>query len=741
MPVGASLQRSISAAANLAVAGDTILVRGMVDNGPGGSGKEVAYTDVTFFTYQSPENFPILLRDGVTLKPATGSPRVIVTREMVGPAPVLIQMNNTSGLSAIQTTIRDIYLAGGSVGIELDSGTTTGATRNVLVDNVFFDSNSVGLSAISSGTNSSIEVDITNCRIADYASPTLLANPNPKFESQSIGIRIQAEDSGGSNAVIDATINSLSVIGPIGTAFSTMAPSTPPGSGSGYEPSFIERNTTGAETTRLIQVASLSGYGEHSETGTPAFPFATVNITGCSLDGRAVGGGDTGKGWDWGIHCTAKGDWGPGFDYSSGWDVTVSGCTIDDFREGGVLAYTRSMTRGLVHINGGTSITDSGFTGSGSGSKPYRHSGIYLESFESYVGIEGLQFGSSRNMGHGFFAYSQGSLLGSIYDTGVYVGLDRCQVFNNSGSGIELRNFNPAPGDTYFGTFQPAIVGSTWNGFEAGHLPDGLSIWEEDDEPMSGIIPIGQGSIANCQIYANTGHGVHASICGVPSSITHSICNRLVNCYLWENGGEAFRGDLDPNPISGFEGLMPSMFFPVIHNTFYHNGSGSFTDEIDDLDSSGISAGTFEFAEVLDPISLETIWLGTKLLSSIFDRGPIGGNDFGGVLDDLMERDLANGLLADDKIGVGGIRAVQVGTGYLAIPLRFIASTSDAPPYIGGTGFPGKWFLDFTGGTFSSFDQTLSFLSVPASEATTDFQTDPRPTILWQRDKGGDQAQ
>jgi hypothetical protein len=48
MPYGAVLRRSISEVATVAVAGDTIMARGMVDNGPGGSGLEVACSDVVF---------------------------------------------------------------------------------------------------------------------------------------------------------------------------------------------------------------------------------------------------------------------------------------------------------------------------------------------------------------------------------------------------------------------------------------------------------------------------------------------------------------------------------------------------------------------------------------------------------------------------------------------------------------------------------------------------------------------
>ncbi len=73
-PVGITKVNSISAAASVAVSGDTILIWGMVDNGAGGSGKPVPYSDnIFFFLQQGAEAFPIQFAHGVSVR--RGGPR------------------------------------------------------------------------------------------------------------------------------------------------------------------------------------------------------------------------------------------------------------------------------------------------------------------------------------------------------------------------------------------------------------------------------------------------------------------------------------------------------------------------------------------------------------------------------------------------------------------------------------------------------------------------------------------
>ncbi|MFK5954823.1 MAG: hypothetical protein QM477_00080 [Planctomycetota bacterium] len=646
--------------------------------------------------------------------------------------------NLAADLSPDLTVISDIVFVGAPIGLELDAE-GTGALRNVEVNSLYFDSNGIGLSAISAGANTSMVVAINTCRIADFARPGLLANPTPTFASQSVGIRIHAEEQNGltsaSNAVIVADINSLSVVGPTATAFGSMASTIPFALGPAGS-SYLEDNSTGPASTRLIEIGASPGNKEHGSTSTPAFPFATVRINGCELDGRAFGGGDTGTGWDWAVHCYSHGPVTVFTDYYAGFDVTISGCTIDDFREGGILGFTTLFTRGLLNING-TTVTDSGFTGA-VGARPYRFSGVYLESYESYMGVQSFKLRSTRNLGHGLFAFCQASTLsGNIYDTGTFVGLDRSQFNSNSANGIELRNYNPLIGDSLTKPAQSAVVGGTWNKF--GTSGGALSLIAEGDEPMFGTIPIGQGYISNSQIYDNTEIGVHASISG-KGNVENSVSNRLVNCYIWSNPGGGYRADLDPESPNQFA-QMPSLYFPIIHSTLVGNGdiSNDFSVEIDDLNNAGVSQGNYEWVE---GTPLAPIVNGTKFLSSIFDRDALGsGDNFGPVVNALMERDLDSGALVDDKIGTGGIRAIQAGAS--PIDVRFSESTMDAPPYdTSTTNLPDRWFLANTG-NFLSFNRTLFFVSVLAPEATIGFSGNARPggSQTFDRDKGGVQVQ
>lgn len=747
-PPGTTIVSSISAAASLAMDGDTILIWGMVDNGPGGTGLEVAYSNVPFFSGagQTAEVFPITLRDGVTIMPAPGSPRVIVVPEGMTPSALIAMSNLGADLSPSTTRIEGLVLGGGATALRLDAD--GGEDRNVLVVEMFFDSNGLGVSAIASEEDTVLNTTIRNSNISDYASPALLANPSPSFSSQVVGIRCQAgsiAEVAPTNATVNAIINSLSVIGPSG-AFDSMGGSMAPPASLGLGGSYFEINSRlgGDVNTRLIEVSSFAGNGEHSGVagaGEAPFPFVTLSLNGCLLDGHALGAGDTGRGWDYGVHCSSQGPTSKSvFDYYAGWDVTISGCTIDDFREGGVHGLTRYFTRGLLNINGGTVVTDTGFTGPDAGGKEYRHSGVYLESYESYIGIEGFKFESRRNLGHGLFAYSQGSTLGAMdYDTGSFVGLDRCQFYSNSSNGIELRNYARLPGDIIVGTDQGAIVGGSWNSFDAAHLPDGLSLAVEGDEPMFGIIPIGQGHINACQIYENSGIGIHAAVSGNTQPL-HSVSNRIVNSYIWNNPGGGFVGDLDPHPTLATLD-MPSMFVPLVHCTLVGNGDPShdYSVEIDDLDTFGVSGGTFEFEEALDSSGLlGSEFFGTKLLSTIFDRSGTGTTDFGPVAFPLMMPDLDSGLLADNFIGTGGIRAVQ---GIIPIGSIFGATTTDSPPYVGGGSLPDQWFLNPAGPNFPSFTNTLGFISIFEEETAQDFQLDPRPGTLFLRDKGADHVQ
>jgi len=90
---------------------------------------------------------------------------------------------------------------------------------------------------------------------------------------------------------------------------------------------------------------------------------------------------------------------------------------------------------------------------------------------------------STGNLGNGIFAFSDGALgASSPYDTGLFVGLESCELDSNTQAGIEMRASDYLTSDSAPQlTQQAAIVGGTWDLQR--------SLIEEGNEPMSGIIP------------------------------------------------------------------------------------------------------------------------------------------------------------------------------------------------------------------------------------------------------------
>jgi len=130
----------------------------------------------------------------------------------------------------------------------------------------------------------------------------------------------------------------------------------------------------GMSSTRLIEALSNAGGKEHV-SGSPSI---NLTVTGCQLDGRAAPSSTTG--WDWGVYSSALGDItipSNAYDYSTRFDTTVTGCTFDNFKNGGLYAAAMHNCRGLLTVNGGTLIRDTG-SHLTSAAKPYLHSGIYL---------------------------------------------------------------------------------------------------------------------------------------------------------------------------------------------------------------------------------------------------------------------------------------------------------------------------------------------------------------------------
>ncbi len=655
----------------------------------------------------------------------------------LGNPTALFELDPAAPASNALTTFAGIGLIGGQVGLRLDS--SGAGKRNVLVDKMVFDKNQMALSATAIN-DAEIESQITDCRIQDLVTgstfPVAIS-----LQSQTVGIHIQTEEDGGMevNSKANITISNLSLTGD----FDDMARSATTIGALNLKPYHEVQNST--TSTRLIEVFNYVGDREHTgaNTGTSE---AVVTISGCNLDGKANTSLTTG--WDWGVYAFGLGDigiTGSIYDYTSLFDITVTGSTFDNFEEGGIFGYTSISARGTYSVNGGTVIKNTG-SHLVSASKPYLHSGIYLENYESYLGIEGFKMQSTGNLGNGVFAFSDAAIAADIaYETGLFIGLEACELNANQQAGIEMRVHNYLPSESPTLGEQVAIVGGTWSQDPTTMI---RSLIEDGNEVMSGVIPLGQGYINRCLIHDNNGPGVYAKIQGYSTERTHSICNRMVNSFLWNNTGGGFLAELDPksndpaDPISDQE-TMPSFFFGILNCTFVENGSGAsdYSLEVIDTDGTGTTLqGNYSHVEGANRVA-------TRLLTSIFDRSGLGnGQDFGSNLSLLMVHDenflpfdFGDLPPLDSRIGVAALRGVR---GLTDLGTQFRYSTSLAPPYLGGVSFPDKWYLDNSLLNFSFFDHSLHSLSIVGTEYSSDYRLNGRPGItMGDIDKGAEQAQ
>jgi len=731
IPVGATRTSSLTAAANAAVAGDTILIHGLVDPL---TGQILGYSEQAWYPYQQTngaESFPILLKAGVTVKPAN-STQVYVWSTVAAPA--LIELLPPTVAPSL-TKIESLTLIGGLIGVKVRQ--TTGSASQTLLKNLVLDRQQIGAVFAAEGTV--VGASVRECVIADFTITTPMTAP--QYQAQSVGLKFEARDGGSPAGNLQAEIIELTTIG----AFANMAPLT-------WNTTIdLERDHGIQAATRLIEVDVHGNIREHPSAPT-SFVTSDISDVDLVIQGGVLDGKETSSsGWDVALYTSAStlmttGDW----DYYAGYRVALIGTEVRNCRLAGILGSTTVSTRGRIETTAQTLIHDIGSSSSHSAGD-YRHSGVHLFGIEGYLAFIGKNSSSRDNTGNGIWAHHYAEIQGIPYflPQGVFMGLFRFESHLNDGNGVEFR-----VGDLD----STGIVGGTAHYVVDESIGTHRNL-SDDGEPfqvnvgVSGTadLEFGQGQMDRCAISNNgeggiyvRSHGTHSDT--FPDRASATINCRLSNSFVWNNprgAGSTNDGGLfvqleqalggEPDDLRGL------CLLPVTHCTFANNGgSASWNVEFEDGSDSSANAfyGRYAWSQLQDP------YMATALYDSIFFRDIPSYflNDFGTNLEfDIGDHDaFPGGLVASWIVGVAGVRAksfIWFGDS--------VSNNSTPTPFVGfnPTSLSPSWmFLNSAAINIGLFrDNTAIYLPYNASETNKDYSGDARPSIVsGLRDKGGE---
>lgn len=475
--------RSITAAANVAVAGDVIVIQGMQD----GSGNLVAYSETTYL-HNLPESFPISIRAGVRVTSNISGPPVAVWSTAASPPTALFAILG-SGADSVTTKVEDITFVGGIAAVSADN--SSGAFVNLTLRNVNFVRNAVGLTAIMDrGAQATIRA--TDCKVG-YRS--FNASPAPIYQNQSIGLRFHGRETvTGQIGRIRAgsEVSNLTTEG----MFTTMAPI-------GWLDTQTDMADLSLTGTRLVEVYAAGQSDEHFDTPPYNFrpegiAFVDLTVSGGMWDGQ----GASTAGWDVGLYAATGRT--PSFkdDYTSGYLVSLSGTAIQEFKLAGIHATTTTDTRGEIQVTGGVTVRDTGPQAShvpGS----FFYSGVHMFTLEGHLALDAANLTSRDNTGNGVWLHSGGNVQRdtNVFPNGLYAQMTSCDFHYNEGSGVSMA----AGMGSVAGNLQGGIVGGTWDFFPSS---DRSLIAGNHGEPMSFPDHYGQGFMNRCDISNNGEYGL-----------------------------------------------------------------------------------------------------------------------------------------------------------------------------------------------------------------------------------------
>ncbi|RMH03913.1 MAG: hypothetical protein D6702_04535, partial [Planctomycetota bacterium] len=503
---------SITTAVAAAGSGDTIYIRGMELNG-----SPVGYCETPYLPYQGPETFPIVLKPGMVLKPMDTT-AVHVWTTSGSPPPALFQVQARTGSE--MTKLESLILGGGQVGLLVDG--TGGGNYDVTVKDVIFARNSIGLAALAD-QGADVHVKVQDCRIHDGAI-VVPGGASPVPQKQSIGLQFHATDQG-TPGKVTAEVNNFKVVG--NYLLSAMEPLD-----FAVEPNDL---ATLDKVTRVVEVfvdgmtpehPDPFGQGHEKETQ----PIAEVDlvINGGVFDGQA----SATSGWGIGVYAAADrfpANSNPG-DYYCGYDVILTGVALRDFRHTGVYATVGAESRGALHLNGQTSLSDMG--PQHAPAAPLDGSGAILFAEEGYLALHAADATIVDNDSHGLVLDTPATLQkDSNYPAGLFLDLQDTGIHGNGGHGLLLSAGKAWDPSGY--AVQNAIVGGTWDSWHVMSA-HGKSL-VANQEPTD--LGHGQGKVDRCAISNNGGAGIWA-FSRADDGPNLAISNvRFTNTFVWNNGG------------------------------------------------------------------------------------------------------------------------------------------------------------------------------------------------------------
>lgn len=713
---------SISAAAAAANPGDTILVYGMVD----GSGNPLPYSQQQVTTAQQTtgqvENFPlaIQLKEGCTLKKA-GTLPVYVWSWASGAATTLIEVVEQSGSSNAVTRIESLRLAGAATGVKVHHG---GHDTTTVIKDVKFAHLETAVDARASGSD--ISVAIRDCQLRDDAIVTTIGISGPDVQSPIRGYWLRATQLSNPGHLI-AEVKNHSSSGP----FANMNPQ-PWGS-------IWDQQAATPSGTRVIDIHAEGNVTEYS--GLPGnyarnrISEVRLDIEGGLFDGHASDGG---TGWDVAVFADALGTGALSSTYNSGYEVSISGAELTDFRMSGIAAMAPVNTRGLIEIHGGTSIHGNAPGATPSGES---HNGIHLVQEEGYLGLVATDSIIAQNAGNGIWMDAKGELIGVAHlePEGLYIEMDKVGLHGNGRSGLR--------GDV--GRTHAGVVGGTSHYSDPENL--GIRVRNLMDDGEGFALPFGTGLVDSCRISNNGIGGIVLTTYGdplrgfkenSPDLQAETVSFRVSNTAVWNNPptSSAGSGGLLVD-VGGLEGVPKALILlPVTHCTFVNNGgaptSGGWSVEYDDP----LAEAAYQWARPHESDVLRTALFNSVLFRDYQTPDPAGDSEFGPSLENIL------GVYDDDGFAPFPLR------GILMCGLR--ADTSVIPGSAGVdhfnkaahvfvgplsmAGYSAAQFHQSGGGL--SFLTTPRFLSAHAPETDFDYDDLSRPSVSsGDRDKGMDE--
>jgi len=710
---------TITAAANDAQSGATILVKGMTVGG-----KPFGYTQTgnPDNPNSSGETFPIPVSPGVTVKGDNTGPTVYVYNSVSSNPPnSLFDLDASSAQGPSTIALRNLHILGSGMVVPVGQSPTfdTGAVRvffsnqglTVTLKNLVFSGNTIA--ATLTGIGATLNANITKCTISDETIAVDLSAAGPVTNIPVYGFfaAVQTAD-----AQINATFSSLKTAG------------------------LFQGGDQAGQFDSLIE---LYAKGLTQEMG-GANPIDTVHVEflGGTLDGKASAGIPPlvpPGGWKTGIHAIVEGEVETAddnnHDYKAALDVVLSGTLVTDFRDTGIFGESRLASRGRLELNGGTVIQRTG-SQNGTNAPPAGQefgTGVFLKANQGYFGM--ISNGSSQshavikdNWRDGAHLIARetdrsehGPSLLLESPMGMMADLGWLEVSGNREDGIHM------VGDE-------GIVGSTWF-FDSQNQRHILSA-----APTSQKVTTGIGEMNGCMVHNNTGKGLRFELTLPVDNPPFSMgILRVFNSFFWNNGEEAIFAD---GPGFNASSQQTILAVPVIHCTIAGNGD-SVGQDVEIPGGTG-TLDNFQWIEndLNSPGNL--LFAQTKFFDTILERKSSNARDFGNGIQTRLKAETTSadlpGNYAFGKIYVAGLResdpTVPTGPEGTNIATPFAVS-----PPVWTSGDVTQFFLDVTANSFGlNFDNTPTHLGALSAMDKADFDIlgKARPAITTgTRDKGG----